>query len=711
MKRQLARRPRCARGAQPACSALLLAILGAFANQTSAQTTAAAPTPVGSTGMESAASLNYVGSRSRVGIGYDRDTKARGEFSHVLTEDALSAFIAQGWISKRSGGLRADYNWIGGADGKPATDSLVRKIFAAVDRNRDGDRKATIGFGLESEAWFGNLAYSHGLSGKRYIDALGTTTETTQQTGTDAGRPFIDTITTTTTTRLFERAYEHGIGVRAGRFYAPALLRLSLGFDREWGDFSSRQNTVSLDLEKFFSGSPHSLALHLERYNKSGEYETRSDDTRVQVMYRYSFGSSNYADGAGWRPARTTRQVPVQAPAAVAQAAPAPAPAMAAAQPAKEKRILKTTAGLKSDAFFELDRATLTPTARRELDRIAELLKRKTHSGNVHVVGHTCDLASDAYNMRLSLRRANAVRDYLVSRGAGPADSFVVEGKGEREPSYPNTPESRPKNRRVDLEFIEYQDQAAEEPAPPVVSAPPPAPAAPVEWRTEVVETEPAWVRRALHNTVRHKQTVDTYRGADVERTSSTVRAFGNRPPVAQDDALTVAMDAAATIAVLANDSDPDGNTLTVAEVGTPAHGTASISGNAIIYTPAAGYAGSDSFSYTIDDGAGARASARVTVTVQGGVGGNRPPVALNDRYLVRYEGDNPLPVLANDSDPDGDALTIVSFTQPALGVVKQSGNQLVYTGAGKFTLQTITYTISDGRGGTATATVELIDP
>ena len=82
-----------------------------------------------------------------------------------------------------------------------------------------------------------------------------------------------------------------------------------------------------------------------------------------------------------------------------------------------------------------------------------------------------------------------------------------------------------------------------------------------------------------------------------------------------------------------------------------------------------------------------------------------------NDRYLVRYEGDNPLPVLTNDTDPDGDALSIVSFTQPGLGTITQSGNQLVYTGAGKFTLQTITYTISDGRGGSATATVELVDP
>ena len=717
MTRHLARHPRAAGGTRPAHSALLLAILSAFAHQASAQTTPAAPAPVGNPTIESGASLSYVGSRSRVGIGYDRDTKARGEFSHVLSEDALSAFIAQGWMSKRSGGVRVDYNWIAGSDGKPSPDSLVRKLFGAFDRNQDGDRKLTIGFGLESERWFGNLTYSHGLSDKRYIESLGTTTETTQQSGVDAGRAFIDTITTTSSTRLFERAYEHGIGVRAGHFYVPALLRLSLGLDREWGDFSSHQNTVSVDLEKYFSGSPHSVALHLERYNKSGEYETRSNDTRVQVMYRYSFGGSNFADSAGWRQTRTTRQMPVETP--VAQAAPAPVAPPPAMQAKSESRIVKTTATMTSDAFFELDRATLTPTARRELDRIAEMLKSNGHSGNVRIVGHTCDLGSDAYNMRLSLRRAEAVRDYLVSRGAGSADSFITEGMGERDPKYPNTRDMRPKNRRVDLEFIQHQDAGAPVAAPPAAVKSEPAPPSVrevpvVEWKTEVIESEPAWVRRALHNTVRHKQTVDTYRGADVDRTSSTTRAFGNRPPVAQDDAVTIAMDAAATISVLANDSDPDGNALSVASVGTPAHGTAVVSGNAVVYTPSTGYSGSDSFSYTVDDGFGGTASARVAVTITStgiGTGGNRPPVAVNDRYLVRYEGDNPLPVLTNDTDPDGDALSIVSFTQPGLGTITQSGNQLVYTGAGKFTLQTITYTISDGRGGSATATVELVDP
>lgn len=80
-------------------------------------------------------------------------------------------------------------------------------------------------------------------------------------------------------------------------------------------------------------------------------------------------------------------------------------------------------------------------------------------------------------------------------------------------------------------------------------------------------------------------------------------------------------------------------------------------------YTPAAGYLGTDSFTYTIDDGAGARATATVRVTVQHA---NHAPVANDDYIAVGYTGDWPLNVLANDTDPDGDALSIVSFTAAA---------------------------------------------
>lgn len=658
-------------------------------------------------GAAGGASLSYAGSLSQVGIGIDRDSHVSAQGSRVLAEDMVSALIAQGWLGRSAGGLRLDYNWIAERDGKADTDAMVRKLFAAVDRNRDGDSKLTLGAGLEVERWFGSVGLSHGLSGKRMQGDPLLSDSTTTVGGSDNGRPFIDTITTTTATRYFRQAYDYGIGVRAGTWLADARMRLSLGFDREWGDFSSRQNTASLGVEKYFAGSPHSVGLFLEHYGKSGQFETDGHGTRAMLTYRFSFGGSAYASPAGWRETRTVRRVETPGGSETTEARQSAAPVVEMRQ---ETRIVKTTASMTSDAFFAFDKAELTAVARGELDRIARLLGTTERAGNIHIVGHTCDIGSDAYNLKLSLRRANAVKDYLVRAGL-PADAFVVEGMGKRAPKYPNKPETRARNRRVDLEFVQYRDkqetvQVPVEIATPVTTAKPA-----VTWHEEVIDHEPAWVRRALRNTVPHKITVDTYRGAEVSKTTSTSRAWVNRVPVAQDDAATVPRDVAATIDVLGNDSDPDGNALTIVAVGAAAHGAVAIAGNALRYTPAAGYTGSDSFSYTIDDGAGGRATAMVRVTVQRA---NHAPVANDDRFVVGYAGDWPLDVLANDTDADGDALGIVSFTQPqpaSVGTVTQDGNKFVFHGAASFRVATFTYTINDGHGGTSTATVTLVDP
>lgn len=78
------------------------------------------------------------------------------------------------------------------------------------------------------------------------------------------------------------------------------------------------------------------------------------------------------------------------------------------------------------------------------------------------------------------------------------------------------------------------------------------------------------------------------------------------------------------TINVLGNDQDPDGDTLSIVSATSPSNGTAVIAGNGITYTPAEGFVGSDSFNYTINDGAGNEASAQVTVNVTEKV---EPPV------------------------------------------------------------------------------------
>jgi PKD repeat protein len=89
-----------------------------------------------------------------------------------------------------------------------------------------------------------------------------------------------------------------------------------------------------------------------------------------------------------------------------------------------------------------------------------------------------------------------------------------------------------------------------------------------------------------------------------------------NRPPVAVNDSATTVRNTAVTINVLANDSDPDGDALSVIGVSQPANGQVVVSGNNVIYTPAKSFFGLDTFTYTVSDGFGGTAKATVTVTV-----------------------------------------------------------------------------------------------
>lgn len=433
--------------------------------------------------------------------------------------------------------------------------------------------------------------------------------------------------------------------------------------------------------------------------------------------------------------------------------------------------MVKTTASMSSDAFFDFDSARLRNDARQALDEVIATLRRNDYTGNLRLTGHTCDIGPAAYNQRLSERRALAVKDYLVKVGGLPADRIVTEGMGESQPKFPNTRATRHKNRRVDLEFVTYTERIEEivlpgEPgraAPPPIAAAPPAPmpaitprapeaptppaapvppaaptaavvpAAPVvpvapvapppvatavappigEWKKEYIDTEPAWLRRALHNTVRHKQTVDTYRDAEREVTLATGdKRFLNRAPVAANDAYTVDQNSSAnSLDVLANDSDADGDALRLVSVGTPAHGSAQVSGGRVSYTPATGYSGPDSFAYTVADARGATATAQVAVTVRAN---NRAPNARDDFAVSLPATPLLVSVLANDDDPDGDALTITAVTRPELGSCEIVGSQIRFTPPGNVLNRTTTcrYTVSDGRGGSATATLSVfIDP
>jgi len=189
----------------------------------------------------------------------------------------------------------------------------------------------------------------------------------------------------------------------------------------------------------------------------------------------------------------------------------------------------------------------------------------------------------------------------------------------------------------------------------------------------------------------------------------ATGTAPANRPPVAVADTAQTGFQTPVTVIVLANDSDPDGDPVTVTGVSVPSSGTAGVVNNQVVYTPAAGFSGTATFTYPVADGRGGTATAGVTVTVNPPVAGNRPPVAAADTAATAFQTPVTVNVLGNDSDPDGNPLAVAAVSAPSSGTATIVNNQVVFTPAAGFTGDaTFTYTLADGRGGTATADVTV---
>jgi OOP family OmpA-OmpF porin len=129
-----------------------------------------------------------------------------------------------------------------------------------------------------------------------------------------------------------------------------------------------------------------------------------------------------------------------------AEPTPAPTPAPAPV-PTSEK------VSYSADAFFDFDKAVLKPAGQASLDDLAGKLK-DINLEVIIAVGHTDSIGTDAYNQKLSVRRAEAVKAYLQSKGV-EANRIYTEGKGEKQPVADNKiAEGRAKNRRVEIEVV-----------------------------------------------------------------------------------------------------------------------------------------------------------------------------------------------------------------------------------------------------------------
>jgi OOP family OmpA-OmpF porin len=160
---------------------------------------------------------------------------------------------------------------------------------------------------------------------------------------------------------------------------------------------------------------------------------------------------------ANWTPATAHAECDgaiKAAPAAAPVAAPAPTPAaprVAATIEAPQPMVTKTT--YSADTLFDFDRAVIRPEGKAKLDALA-LQIGQIALEVVVATGHTDSVGSEAYNVKLGERRAQAVKAYLVSKGVDKRRVYV-ESRGESQPVADNrTREGRAKNRRVEIEVI-----------------------------------------------------------------------------------------------------------------------------------------------------------------------------------------------------------------------------------------------------------------
>ena len=183
-----------------------------------------------------------------------------------------------------------------------------------------------------------------------------------------------------------------------------------------------------------------------------------------------------------------------------------------------------------------------------------------------------------------------------------------------------------------------------------------------------------------------------------------------NRAPIAASDRVQLEEDIVVSIDALANDSDPDGDELIVTSVVLARGGEISLEGARILrFSPTRDFYGTVRASYTVEDDQGASTTAEVLIEVT--PVNDRPHAIADDLVLGQYLSQH-IPVLANDSDPDGDVLKLASVADPDRGQVEISGDEVLYTAPKGWTGTTsFTYLVEDGSGGTSVGVVTVEVP
>ncbi len=190
-----------------------------------------------------------------------------------------------------------------------------------------------------------------------------------------------------------------------------------------------------------------------------------------------------------------------------------------------------------------------------------------------------------------------------------------------------------------------------------------------------------------------------------------TVHVIGgseNSPPKPPTVVARTISGGSVTITPPLDGTDPDGDSVRLTGIGSPpSKGTAEVTGGGIVYTAAKGATGTDTFQYTVEDRRGQPATGSIRVGIAPPPSTNQPPVAVDDTVTVRPGRAVSVAPLTNDSDPDGDRISLVSSLQTQAGLkAKTDGNLVAFTAPQKQGTTTIFYTVQDTHGARASGAI-----
>ncbi|MEO8672139.1 MAG: cadherin-like domain-containing protein [Tahibacter sp.] len=666
--------------------------------------------------------MTYVGGSGRISIGFDKDGNNQGDATGVFASNGERAVVAQlWWKNGGAGGLQVDYNWLVGMTAaqlrENPQDALVAKASFALDRNESRDRKATVAFGLERNDYFLNTYLSTAASSGRAAGALIDEQQSTLN-GTDPIGTYAQIQTIQELTPLQSKPYRYGVGFRLGRFWDRWTLRASTGLDYEQGSQGAHETRLSGSLDKYLGQRGWSAAAQAEHSEIRDAFGQGTSDNRLMLMLRYEFG------GQGAFVPRDK----VAGAASVARALRSPTSGHS-----RTVNVYKSRKGSPTSTTTLGPRQYINRTPIVGGDSI--VVTSGSAGTTIDVLANDSDPEGQTLQIVSVSSPAHGTAQivgnqilYTPAAGYFGADSFsyTVSDAGGlsatgsvsvavQQVTIPNRPpvardDTASTRDDAPLSIAVLGNDADPDGDTLTITAVTPASSGAT---TQISGTSILYTpRQGFVGTDRFDYTISDGRGGtDSAQVSVTVRP-SNRPPLAVGDGANAISGFPTVVDVLGNDSDPDGDALNVTAVSFPGFGTAIVNvDNTITYTPNTGFIGTDTFDYTISDGRGGSATASVVVSVSGVPPVNTPPIAVNDVQTVPSGTPTPIDVLTNDSDPDGDPLTVISVTPALFGnVVLTSAGVIIYSApAGATGLDRFNYTISDGHGGTATAQVDLV--